>query len=458
MIIVLIGWPLFFLIVGAITTFVGACSVIYGVQSTFKNEIPWLKPFTPKQKWGLFALLVGILSSIASFVYGFVESDGFFGTVGLLVWIVLSLVAAYLCSPMRMSLTGEDAPIKGGRGPFSTMMRLTSLLLIMAFSWIFVLLAIFRKATWKLFVGIILFVLLAIFVGLSILANQVGGWKKLFEKPLTAEEQLEIDLSTKYADGLLAIDEADYNKAITIFKELMRDHDYMDAEEQYLKAHYLYAKAFEAANDYRAAANHYDNAGDYVDAKVSYYRVCYLFGCDFIDSRKYTDAIEWLTKSNGYENSSSLITYCEAVELAKDDLLTAEAKLLTIDASIRDVSTMLTAIDTYRAWCKSYVLESKSGDKLEEYTKATLILTYTQPVIGESTLQWVVRLERTAGASSYKAKDEMPSDGSLNFTYGTLDYSWKVFEITEDTLKVSMFETDSKYGWEFASHYVFVAE
>ena len=457
-IIIGLGWPLIALILGIAILCVGICSVLFGVASTWKGkDIVWLKRYSIKQKWGLFALLLGIFSSIGSFVYGFIENNGLFGTLGLLLWIALSLIAAYLCSPLRLSLTGDDMPRGGGNGPIGTFIRLVSLLLIMAFSWIFVLIAIFYKSTWRLFLGIIATFLALIAIGVCIAAHHIGGFDELFKKPLSAEEELELELSTLYNEALEYLESGNYYKAETIFKSLA-EKQYSDSARMYQKSNYLSALQSEEGGDYRIASNAYLRAGDYEDAQTGYKRVNYLYGCKLIDEVKFADAIEWLEKASDYPGANELITYAQARELAKNDLLSAKEFLSSLPRDLRDVETMLNAIESYKDWYCVYKLKDKTGDKLEDYTRAELVLTYKQRLGKECELEWKVRLYKGEKYTSYDTDGQMPVDGVLSFTDGILDYDWRTFEITQNEMQISMFKINSKYNWRFESHYTFLKE
>ena len=54
--IIIIGLPTMLVILGIVALFIVGSAVVYGIQSTWKGDtVAWLKPYTVKQKWGLFA-------------------------------------------------------------------------------------------------------------------------------------------------------------------------------------------------------------------------------------------------------------------------------------------------------------------------------------------------------------------------------------------------------------------
>ena len=176
--ILIISWPVVLFLVGIWAVLSAICAVIYGIQSSWDDEkVKWLRTFTIKQKWGLFALLMGIFGSVAAFICSFIYHIPILGLFSSLSWVAFSLVAAYLCSPLKWNW-GSAVNVLG------VIASLASLVVVVAFSWIFILIALFRKSTWRLYVGIVLALLVIMATMLCVGAYQVGGWDKFVEKPV----------------------------------------------------------------------------------------------------------------------------------------------------------------------------------------------------------------------------------------------------------------------------------
>ena len=216
--IILISWPVVLLCLGVWAVFTAICAVIYGIQNSWDDErVKWLKPFSVKEKWGLFGILLTIFAGVGAFLYGWFCHNGYAAIFGLLGAIVASVAAAYICSPLKW-----DWESAGGMGcnPIGTLVSLASLAVVVAFAWIFILIAIFRKSTWRLYVGIV------VAIGLFI-AGAMGGLV-LYQN---AERNKTLENAEQYiASGL-------YEKAMDIYQNLSEEELYLQTKYEYAQWH-----------------------------------------------------------------------------------------------------------------------------------------------------------------------------------------------------------------------------
>lgn len=237
MVIIVIGWPIIAVALGIWAVFGVASSIIYGIQNSWdEDKAAWLKTYTVKQKWGLFALLMAWMGSVAAVVYAFFYHTGGIGAAGMLGWVITSLVAAHLCSPLQLAFAD------GWKGchPLLSIARLVSLLLIMVFSWVFILIAIFRKATRRLYVGI----LATTFAIMALVACGTVGYLFMERNAqlTAAEEQIaagnheeamriyydmgeqEKYLETWYAHGMHNLEQGEYHAAKALLAQLAEEY------------------------------------------------------------------------------------------------------------------------------------------------------------------------------------------------------------------------------------------
>lgn len=102
--IIIIGLPV--IVVGLIiwALFTAVCAAIFGIQNSWADDrVEWLKVYTVKQKWGLFAVLLAWMASVAAVIYSFFYHTGGLGTAGIIGWVITSLIAAYTCSPLQVA-------------------------------------------------------------------------------------------------------------------------------------------------------------------------------------------------------------------------------------------------------------------------------------------------------------------------------------------------------------------
>lgn len=269
--IIFISWPVILFCIGVWAVFSAICAVIYGIQNSWDDDrFKWLRVFSVKEKWGLFGLLMGIFAGVGAFLYGWFYHNGYAGLFGFLGAITFSVVAAYICSPFKFDWESAASPI----GVISS---LASLLLIVAFSWIFILIAIFRKSTWRLYVGIVAAIALffaSAAVGVVIYENAERNetLKKAesyiasaeYEKAMDIYERLSEEekyLQTKYDYALWYLEQGEYYKSRELFRELAEEHNYLDSAEQILQVSYLWGR--------------YEDCLDYKDARERYQEQCY---------------------------------------------------------------------------------------------------------------------------------------------------------------------------------------
>lgn len=472
--IILVSWPVLAVLAGAWALLAVIGSIIYGIQNSWDEEkVAWLKTFSVKQKWGLFALLLGILGSVGAFIAAIIYHNSLMGVLGFVGWLITSFVAAYICSPMRLVFTGEGAP-NIGCGPLAAVAMLASAVLIMAFSWVFVLIAIFRKATWRLFVGILAAVLLffvGVYFALTISENielknryakaeslvAAGDYDAAAEMYLNLNEQ-ELYLQTCYARALWNLEQGNYHDAKTEFLSLAEEHSYRDCAEMWQKTCYQQALQYEAEANYSAAAGAFDDVLDYLDAGERYQRCCYLVGLRLTDYHYSTwdDVVSWFEKAGDYEDAPQLVIYYQALMLGHEELAAAEELLLQLPRDYRDVDTMLTAIETYRDWGGSYVLKSANGKAADKFESAKLVLVYTQWSVYGPELEWKVVLAKGNRDDEIHNDGEMPEKGTLKFTYEMEGWYVYDFQVTKQKLKLTYDEI--KYGSHTVTTFEFVKE
>lgn len=123
-------------------------------QAKEENDTTSLPIFSPHQKNGLRVVVLIIFLGILGFIYGIFEHNGIIGTIGIISWMIASLIAAYTCSPLRL-ITDNHNLQSGEKGayflhlPLFAISRLVSLLIIMFISWIYALSAIHRRSSKK---------------------------------------------------------------------------------------------------------------------------------------------------------------------------------------------------------------------------------------------------------------------------------------------------------------------
>lgn len=453
--ILIISWPVILFCVGVWAVFSAICAVLYGIQNSWDDEkVKWLKPFTVKGKWALFGLLLAIFGGVGAFLYGWFYHNGYAGLFGFLGAIVASVIAARLCSPLKWDWQSAAHPL----GVISS---LASLLLVTAFAWIFILIAIFRKSTWRLYVGIV--VAIALFIacaigGLAIYENaERNNALKAAESYIASAEyekaldvyqnldEIELYLQTKYDYGKWNLEQGEYFRAKEIFAELSKEKNYKDSGEQFLRVNYLWAKDYEERGNLEAAANVYAQIPDYEDAAERYQDCCYVSGCKNAEKLAgWPDAVEWFQKAGDYKDAPQLAIYYQARILGQENLMEAETLLLQLPRDFQDVDTMLTAIETYRNWGGEYILTNTEGKDPRKYTKAELVLVYHRLSFpADAHVKWKVIVYMGSREFSHYSDGEMPQKGVLRFESGSDNQD--IFEITQKKMKYVKRESYGSY-------------
>lgn len=460
--IILISWPLLAFLAGFWVVIAVIGSILYGIQNSWSDEkVAWLRPFTVKQKWGLFALLLGIFGSVAAVICGFIYHKGLVTLLGCCGWIITSLWAANSCSPMKMVFSGEGEAI--GCGPLASVSIVASTVLIMAFSWIFVLIAIFRKSTWRLLVGILLAVLVFFACVFGVLTMQENRALKarytaaenlVTEKDFDAAAEIyknlgeeELYWKTRYDGAVWAWEQGEYYDATQRFAALDAEHPGTDAQEQIRKIYYQWGQEAEAAGNYVSAANSYSDILDYLDAKERYQYCCYMEASQITQMYygSWDNYVQWYEKAGDYEDAPQLAIYYRALIAANEDLASAEELLRRLPRDYKDVDVMLTALETYRDWNGSYTLKESKGKDPELYTGANLVLVYKLYSNQDPQLEWKVDLTKGNRSNSHYSEGAMPEKGTLKFKSGVEDSFWYDFVITKKRIKLD-YQRIASYG------------
>lgn len=464
--ILIISWPVVLLLVGIWVVFSAICAVLYGIQNSWDSEkVKWLRPFTVKQKWGLFGLLLVIFGGAVAFGCGLAYKEPIAGVFGFFGTIVASVIAAYICSPLKWGW-------ESGVTILGVIASLASLALVVAFAWIFVLIAIFRKSTWRLYVGIVVglgLVLAGIACGLAIYEYQEtkglyqaadnyiadGDYEAAIELYQSMGEE-ERALQTRYDGAVWNMEQGNFHEAKTMFAALSEEHQYLDSAELIKKTNYLWAKATEAERNYAAAANLYEMVLDYEDGREGYQRCCYMEASQIAGKNQSTwdTYVEWFQKAGDYKDAKELALYYQALIIANEDLMAAEELLRQLPREFNDVDVMLTAIETYQGWGGSYTITKTTGKDWVDYTQAKLVLVYKQHWPKEATLEWKVELTSGKRSNSQYSEGVMPKNSVLKFTDGVEGSFLYRFEVTKQKIKL-VYESISKYGsdkttYEFA--------
>lgn len=154
-----------FLIIAVIVAVVGF-GIYYVFQDAKERGTAW------KEKefsfGGKLLLLLNVLLTFAGAgltVYGFL-GGGTWGVVGIVLWIICATISAYVTSPLRLFVVPTN--VDSGNGcayiiylPLMVVVMVVSLVIVIAVSWIFALMAIFR-GTIKWITAIVLILLAAL--------------------------------------------------------------------------------------------------------------------------------------------------------------------------------------------------------------------------------------------------------------------------------------------------------
>jgi len=132
-----------------------------------------VKELTAGKRIAVLLNVIVVFASMAAVAYGFVHRDMIVGPVGILAWIVSSLIVAYTCSPLRLVHSSIDnAPRQGFAyllfAPLLAIIAAVSMILIMLISWVFGLAAVMKGLTKKTFITIGLCIVLLIGAGFAV--------------------------------------------------------------------------------------------------------------------------------------------------------------------------------------------------------------------------------------------------------------------------------------------------
>ena len=203
--IIIFGWSSMLLALAAVMLLGSVVFAIWNAITEAKEEsanMPEKELSTP-QRIGVLANILLIFLSVLAVAYGFTEHNGVAGTVGILVWMIASVIVAYTCSPLRMPVSDS-----GNQGcgyllisPLLMIMSLVSMLLIMFTSWIFGLIVLLKGLSKKVYILIGACILLLVGV-----ATGVGVYQSIEENKADAY-QVEV-VNGIFEKVQISIDEA----------------------------------------------------------------------------------------------------------------------------------------------------------------------------------------------------------------------------------------------------------
>ena len=443
--ILIISWPVVLLLLGIWVVFSAICAIFYGIQNSWDEEkVKWLRPFTVKQKWGLFALLLAIFGGAVAFGCGLAYKEPIAGVFGFFATIVASVIAAYLCSPLKWGW-------ESGVTLLGVLASLASLAVVVAFAWIFVLIAIFRKSTWRLYVGIV--------VGLGVILAGIAGGLAIYEYQETkglyqAADNYIADgdyeaamnlyqsmgeeeryLQTWYDYGMWYLEQGEDYKAQRTFQELAEEHQHEEAALQAKKVAYARGQKAEAIGNYDGGVVAYEEILDYEDARERYQYCSYMSGLAQVESADFEEAIKYFQQAGDYGDAKEYVLYSQAREIANKDLVGAEDLLRQLPRDFLEVDMLLTAIEQHGDLNGGYTIKKASGDDPFGYSSAYVTLMYEQVITEKTpTLEFEVKLSWGKSGIGYDSNGVMPINGILKFTFGST-YQ-KKFEVTKKTVKV----------------------
>lgn len=172
MIIIFFGWGNILLLLSAVMLLGSiAFSIWYAInEAKEEGEKWWEKELSTPKRIGIAGNVVAVFLSVLTVAYGWVNHSAV-GVVGILIWIISSLILAYTASPLRLhAYDGENhgcATILFM--PLLMILSLVSLLLIMFTSWVFALVTLLKGLSKKVYIiiGVSILVLVAVAVGIG---------------------------------------------------------------------------------------------------------------------------------------------------------------------------------------------------------------------------------------------------------------------------------------------------
>lgn len=164
------------------------------------------KDLSPLKKTGLLINTLCIFASISAVAYGFVQSNGVVGTIGILLWIITSVIGAYVCSPLR--IITYDLQGKYGLGinfifvaPVLLVLALVSTILIMCTSWIFSLITLLKGLSAKVYIVISICILLLVGGAVGINCYQYSQDNKIAVQNTETQDQIMEKVRKSIEDG-----------------------------------------------------------------------------------------------------------------------------------------------------------------------------------------------------------------------------------------------------------------
>ncbi len=216
--------------------FIGAVgfSVVYYFTAGRDENSTWRhKEYTTLQKLLLILNVAVTILSIYSTIYGFaVPEQSTFAAVGVVLWIVTSVISAYVCSPFRIEAIPVIQQSLGWSQfafyPLVAIMIPISIVLTMLISWIFALIAIFKHTKiWFKIIAALLILTVALTPPAIVLFNEYKVSKE-YEEQMNIREGIVCKIeaavnSCSYEKIILTDEEEAYCDANDIYNPFILD-------------------------------------------------------------------------------------------------------------------------------------------------------------------------------------------------------------------------------------------
>ena len=220
----------------------------------------------------------------------------------------------------------------------------------------------------------------------DLLNDDLSGAKTILSQYPTGDYEEINAFYYSTAEELMALEK--YSTARAVYGYLS---DYLDCEDRYVEADYMLADQQFKERNFQTAYNSFCRLSGYRDADnratESVYQYAISLCTKLISDRNV--AISIFTELGDYKDCANYLIYCEARDLAEDDLFTAETLLRQLPNDMLDVKLLLDYIDTYKKWNSIYRCSNYSGQVVypdgtgepwyaatQEYYSAKLVLTY----------------------------------------------------------------------------------
>ena len=184
------------LIIGAIVAAVGF-AIYYIVQDAKERGTEWKeKEFSAGGKLLLALNVMLTFAGAGATAYLFLGMDEpTWGVVGLCVWIICSVISAYVTSPLRVFVIPTNAGDGNGCAfmiymPLMMVVMLVSAVLVMLVAWVYALMAIFRGG--KKGIAVVAMVLMAALLATPLIVQRVQYYQAAME-----EQRLEQEAAAK---------------------------------------------------------------------------------------------------------------------------------------------------------------------------------------------------------------------------------------------------------------------